>query len=508
MKKKRLCYLVAFILFIAASVMKVSIIETRGEDVPLLPGPILKADYYVTWSGGPFIIMECTSGYYNKLKYVYELSDDGVNFKNISDQYADEYYKYEIGSKRVSTDYIYVRVKQTGTILVNGVTYQGTKYSNVVQLFTGTPSMDIYSNVWREQSEDFGYLPIGSEVQFYTRSGSDKTVWSATEISGEPLRWDVIDGDAAEGCTITSAGLLKIDDNRELIGKKIRISTHLPYDIDPLCDYLPYDTKVIELTEHTKEIEILYKGSDGLNGDMDNTVGMKPGQSRQFTAKIKPQKMNYNGVLWKSGDEKVATVNQNGMVTAVGRGETEIIATTSDRRSSSVYVIVDMAIISSDKITIHPCEIAENYVSLPKYMGKVTKWKVKNKKIVKIKKTYSYGGVRFVGLKAGKTKITTSIGGVTYGFEVVVKNPRVFKLQYKKIALKPGGDLVFNNYRTHSRDADGFDRKLIKAIVSNKKVAKVTVDEDGIEVESKAKGKTKVTVKAGKKKAVFWVTVK
>lgn len=471
-----------------------------AEDANLLPGPVLKAEYYVSWANGSYIVMTCTSGYYNGLEYVYEMSNDGVNFKDISDEYPDKSYVYNLHS--YETGPYYLRVKQVGTIEIDGIIYNGTKYSNVVNPFSGTPSMDIYSPQITRQNDGTYCLPIGSEVQFYTQSGSEQTVWSVTEVSGEPERWDVIEGSPAKGCTITKTGLLKVENSSTLIGKEIRVSTHLPYDIDPLCDNLPYDTLIIKLTEHTKRVEI-YKGKN-----LTEELGMKQGQSVQLTAKVFPEKLNVNGVKWESKNEQVVSVNQYGKITAAGRGTTTVTASSPDGNYAELFVMVDTASFDSNKFTIYPCEIAENYVSFPKSLGKAKNWKVKNKKIVSIKKTYGYGGVRFVGLKAGKTRITTSIGGVTYGFDVTVKNPKALKLKYKKITLEPG-EGSFNSFKTTSRDAEGYDVKKIKVQVANKKIVKAVADEDGVDIiEAKKKGKTKVTVKVGKKKAVFWVIVK
>lgn len=57
---------------------------------------------------------------------------------------------------------------------------------------------------------------------------------------------------------------------------------------------------------------------------------IKVGESFQFTAKILPENADNKGVTWKSGDEKVATVDANGKVTAVAAGATAITVTTVD----------------------------------------------------------------------------------------------------------------------------------------------------------------------------------
>ncbi|WP_455600526.1 Ig-like domain-containing protein [Cloacibacillus sp.] len=59
-------------------------------------------------------------------------------------------------------------------------------------------------------------------------------------------------------------------------------------------------------------------------------AAIKVGESFQFTAKILPENADNKGVTWKSGDEKVATVDTNGKVTAVAAGTAAITVTTID----------------------------------------------------------------------------------------------------------------------------------------------------------------------------------
>ncbi len=132
-----------------------------------------------------------------------------------------------------------------------------------------------------------------------------------------------------------------------------------------------------------------------------------------------------------------------------------------------VSVEKDVMGFHSKEVIIYPCEMAVNYILIPKNIGQAKNWKSEDKKIVKIKKSYVSGKVKFVGLKEGKTKITASIGGITYGFDIIVKNPKAFKLKNKKIVLKSGGYITSNSYKTHSKNADGYDKELIKITILN-----------------------------------------
>ncbi|HIZ88017.1 MAG TPA: Ig-like domain-containing protein [Candidatus Coprenecus pullistercoris] len=69
------------------------------------------------------------------------------------------------------------------------------------------------------------------------------------------------------------------------------------------------------------------------------------GQSRHFYAKVTPASAENNSVTWSSSDENVATVSDNGTVTAVGDGQCTITATATDGShvsgSATAHVYID-----------------------------------------------------------------------------------------------------------------------------------------------------------------------
>ena len=60
------------------------------------------------------------------------------------------------------------------------------------------------------------------------------------------------------------------------------------------------------------------------------TATMIPTETRQFTATVYPEEATYHNVTWKSSNSRVATVDQNGNVTAVALGTAVITATATD----------------------------------------------------------------------------------------------------------------------------------------------------------------------------------
>lgn len=64
------------------------------------------------------------------------------------------------------------------------------------------------------------------------------------------------------------------------------------------------------------------------------TVSDLPGNTIKLKAKISPKSAEKSPVTWKSSNEKVATVNQNGKVTIQGFGTANIIAKTSNGKKA------------------------------------------------------------------------------------------------------------------------------------------------------------------------------
>ncbi|MGX9931958.1 Ig-like domain-containing protein [Virgibacillus salarius] len=60
------------------------------------------------------------------------------------------------------------------------------------------------------------------------------------------------------------------------------------------------------------------------------TAELEEGATQQLTETISPSNATDKGVTWSSSDEAVATVDSNGLVTAVAEGNATITVTTND----------------------------------------------------------------------------------------------------------------------------------------------------------------------------------
>ncbi len=84
-------------------------------------------------------------------------------------------------------------------------------------------------------------------------------------------------------------------------------------------------------------------------------ICLTPGESSKLTATVTPPDATDASVVWSSGDENVATVDNTGKVTAVGKGETIITATTTGQgltATCKVTVTVPVTGISCDQESV------------------------------------------------------------------------------------------------------------------------------------------------------------
>ena len=67
-----------------------------------------------------------------------------------------------------------------------------------------------------------------------------------------------------------------------------------------------------------------------------NTAALAVGETKTKVATVQPQNATNRNVTWTSSNPTVATVNSNGVVTALSAGTTTITATTQDGRRTAV----------------------------------------------------------------------------------------------------------------------------------------------------------------------------
>lgn len=163
------------------------------------------------------------------------------------------------------------------------------------------------------------------------------------------------------------------------------------------------------------------------------TLEMTMGEAaKQLTATIMPADAGNKAVKWTSSDEKIAKIDDNGMVTAVGAGKATITATTVDggfTASCTVSVnkpIVHVTGIALDKTAVGPMTIGyyENLkatVSPADADNKAVTWSSDNAAVAMVDQN---GKITSIGAGSATITATTADGGFKASCSVTVNPPK------------------------------------------------------------------------------------
>ena len=239
-------------------------------------------------------------------------------------------------------------------------------------------------------------------------------------------------------------------------------------------------------------------------------LSLERGGSVTLTSNVMPADATIKKVTWKSSDESVATVTQNGLVTGLKTGNATITATTLDGGFKAICpVTVSPVHVRSVTLNRKTATIITGKslrltatVSPENADTKKVIWKSSNKKVATVS---SAGLVK--AKKAGKATITAKAkdGGISASCRITVKDIKVKKVRLNVTKKNTRVKRTFT-LRAIVSPANATN-KAVTWKSSNKKVA--TVNKKG-KVTAKKKGKATITVttKDGKKTAKCIVKVK
>ena len=168
----------------------------------------------------------------------------------------------------------------------------------------------------------------------------------------------------------------------------------------------------------------------GIKVSPDTLTLAKKGETAQLTAEVTPSYADNKRVTWQSSDEKVATVDENGKVTAVGNGTAIITATSvSGSYTATVSVIVKIPVeiqkltIEAEKETLTKIgESTELKVKIEPENADLQKliWKSHNEKVAIVNEN---GKVTAVENGTAEITVTTEDGKITASIMITVKVP-------------------------------------------------------------------------------------
>ena len=235
---------------------------------------------------------------------------------------------------------------------------------------------------------------------------------------------------------------------------------------------------------------------------------IEKGKSETLTATVSPSDATDKTVTWQSSNNTIATVDQNGRVTAVGAGSAVITVTTNDGSKTAtcnVTVVIPVTSVSLNKteLTIEKgkSETLTATVSPSDATDKTVSWKSSNTSVVTVDQN---GRVTAVNAGSAVITVTTKDGSKTATCNVTVVIPVTsVSLNKTELTIEKGKSETLTATVSPSDATD----KAVTWQSSNTAVA--TVDQNG-KVTAKELGNVTITVttKDGSKTATCSVTVK
>lgn len=234
----------------------------------------------------------------------------------------------------------------------------------------------------------------------------------------------------------------------------------------------------------------------------------------KLTATVTPNETTNKNVKWTSSNNKIATVDENGYVTAKGKGIARITATTTDGSNLSATCTVTVNQMVTMIVNTMNINRGSKNVNrkLPVMVGnnatnKTLNYRSGNSKVVSVNAkgqiTAKKKGTATVSVK------TTDGTNIVVYYRVTVKQlVTSVKLNKKAISLKAKGKAKQKTYTLKATVTKGANNKKVKWTTSNKKVA--VVNSKG-KVTAKKKGTCYISVTStdgSRKSAKCKVTVK
>lgn len=215
---------------------------------------------------------------------------------------------------------------------------------------------------------------------------------------------------------------------------------------------------------------------------------------------------------WRSSDTKIVTVSGNADGTCTIKagektGTAKITVKTAAGAEKTINVNVQKATVkfNSSSVTLKTKQSTKNLKAAVKKGDSVVSWKSSNTKIVAVSGKSNGTCTIKAGKKIGTAKITVkTAAGAEKTIKVTVQKGKVttssIKQVPKKVTVKKG-----QTYKLTPSIQPITSTDKIKYSSADKKIA--TVSGKGV-IKGKKAGKTKITVTAGKKRAVCTVIVK
>ena len=280
----------------------------------------------------------------------------------------------------------------------------------------------------------------------------------------------------------------------------------------------------VEVSNHEATIPVNVKASVGsvsfdpdlkevvLDTKVDTTEELK--DYLVFT----PEDPDYTNMTWTSSDEKVATVDENGVVTAVGNGNATITVNVDGKTATipvSVTVPLESITVEKPEVTLYKNESVDVTVTAN---PEGAKWRTL-KASIKSGDSFAYAeeteaGVKITGLAEGTSIVTVAAndGDTPELVKEITVNVKENRITSVDVTAENDDEILRGNtkqlktsYEVEEPDRETTDDTKVTWASSDEEVA--TVDENGV-VTGLKDGKATITATIAGKSDTYEVTVK
>lgn len=234
--------------------------------------------------------------------------------------------------------------------------------------------------------------------------------------------------------------------------------------------------------------------------EVSKTVPKGSKAQLELAISVEPEEAYAGSVLWASSDETVATVDENGMVTALEAGNVEITATCRDistKCTITVYPVATEIYFDEEQAVVNVGGTVQITAEVrPEGLDDPVIWASSDEAVA----TVSEDGT-VTGINAGEATITAICGDVSAKCLVSVQIPaEEIQLSDIGLALTPGQVTALQAVILPENTTD------TTVVWASSDEAVVTVAEDGT-VTAIAAGTAEITAVCGNAKAVCTITV-
>ena len=247
---------------------------------------------------------------------------------------------------------------------------------------------------------------------------------------------------------------------------------------------------------------------DSVSVSPASPTAIEPGKTLQLTATVLPELATNKNVSWSSDNAAVATVDENGLVTAVSKGSAEITATSQSDSNKAGKVTITVSGVDVTSVTITPSktvytgtdETISATVLPANASNKKVSWSVSGNEAGYVQITDNEDGSCTIrGLKAGSCVLTATSadnGSKKSSCTITVSDKKPvtgITITPSKTSLNGSGDFLYLTVSVTPTDASN---KNVAFSTNNTDIVGISYKDNKVLVTAKKNGTATITATA------------